>query len=133
MLQTTDQDKINQVFMQNLREKRRKLISDRPKRQQLYYIFHLILNQRKFSYNSCLAIAYYLRCFACRKSSSLKKSKAAKNDFYLDRGIEKLSRDLDIVNLLDIVKGFHVMKQVLFSQDDRFFLHLQRRDMIYSS
>ena len=47
--------------------------------------------------------------------------------------MEKLSRDLDIVNLLDIVKGFHVMKQVLFSQDDRFFLHLQRRDMIYSS
>ena len=47
--------------------------------------------------------------------------------------MEKLSRDLDIVNLLDIVEGFHVMKQVLFSQDDRFFLHLQRRDMIYSS
>ena len=47
--------------------------------------------------------------------------------------MEKLSRDLDIVNLLDIVKGFHVMKQVLFNQDDRFFLHLQRRDMIYSS
>ena len=25
------------------------------------------------------------------------------------------------------------MKQVLFSQDDRFFLHLQRRDMIHTS
>ena len=25
------------------------------------------------------------------------------------------------------------MKQVLFSQDDRFFLRLQRRDMIHSS
>ena len=40
----------------------------------------------------------------------MKKSEAGKKDFYLDKGIEKLSRDLDIVNLLDIVKGFHVMK-----------------------
>ena len=51
----------------------------------------------------------------------------------MDKGIAKLDRDLDIVKLLDIVKGYHVMKQVLFSQDDRFFLHLQRRDMIHSS
>ena len=45
-------------------------------------------------------------------------------------GIEKLSRDLDIVNLLDMIKGYQVMKQVLFNQDERFLLHLQRRDMI---
>ena len=91
------------------------------------------MNQRRLSYNLCLALAYYFRCFACRKTSSLKNNTRSKTDFYLDRGIEKLSRDLDIVNLLDIVKGFHVMKQVLFNQDERFFLHLQRRDMIYSS
>ena len=51
----------------------------------------------------------------------------------MDKGIEKLSKDLDIVNLLKIVKGYHVMMQVLFNQDDRFMLQLQRRDMIYSS
>ena len=85
------------------------------------------------SYNTCKALLYYFRCFCCRRSSSLKRSEATKTDFYLDKGIEKLERDLDIVKLLDIVKGYHVMKQVLFSQDDRFFLHLQRRDMIYSS
>ena len=59
--------------------------------------------------------------------------KSAEHDVYLDRGIDKLSRDLDIVNLLKLIKGYHVMKQVLFSHQDRFFLQLQRRDIIYSS
>ena len=40
---------------------------------------------------------------------------------------------MDILNLLEMVRGFNVMKQVLFNQDDRFLLDLQRRDMIYKS
>ena len=68
-----------------------------------------------------------------RKSKSLKKSKSSKVDYYLNKGINKLKRDLDIVNLLEIVKGFYVMKQVLFSLDDRFLLKFQRRDIIHSS
>ena len=47
--------------------------------------------------------------------------------------MDKLSRDLDIVNLLDIIRGYHVMKSVLFNFNDRFLLHLQRRDTICSS
>ena len=70
----------------------------------------MILNQRRLTYSTCKAFGYYFQCFACRKNSSLKTKKAAKQDFYLNKGIQKLSRDLDIVNLLEIVKGFHVMK-----------------------
>ena len=44
-----------------------------------------------------------------------------------------LFRDLDIVNLLEMIKDYHLMKQVLFSQDDRVFLQLQQRDMICTS
>ena len=66
-----------------------------------------------------MALGYYFRCFICRKnSSSLKKSKAFKTDFYLNKGISKLNHDLDIVNLLEIVKGYNVMKQVLFNHDE---------------
>ena len=78
-----------------------------------------------------MAMRYYLGCLACRKTSSLKRM--GSTDVYLDRGIDKLSRDLDIVNLLDLIKGYRVMKQVLFSQQDRFLLQMQRRDVIYSS
>ena len=31
-------------------------------------------------------------------------------DYYLNKGIAKLNRDLDIVNLIEIVKGFYVLK-----------------------
>ena len=51
----------------------------------------------------------------------------------LDKGKDKLYRDLDIVRLLEMIKDYHVMKQVLFTHDDRFFLQLQHRDMICSS
>ena len=41
-----------------------------------------------------------------------------------------LGRDLDIVNFLEMVKDYHMMKQVLFDEDDRILLRLQKRDMI---
>ena len=91
------------------------------------------MNQRRFTYNTCYAIAYYFRCFACRSSKRLKKIKSAKKDCELEKGKEMLSRDLDIVNLLGMIKDYHLMKQVLFTHDDRFLLHLQHRDMICST
>ena len=48
----------------------------------------------------------------------------------MDKGVEKLERDLDIVSYLEMVHGYRVMKQVLFDEDDRFFLNFQRRDLI---
>ena len=41
-----------------------------------------------------------------------------------------LDRDLDIVNLLKMIQGFRVMRSVLFTRDDNFFLQLQSRDVI---
>ena len=74
---------------------------------------------------------YFFRCRSCRRREKLKK--IAKKDFLLDKGKDKLYRDLDIVRLLEMIKDYHVMKQVLFTHDDRFFLQLQHRDMICSS
>ena len=68
-----------------------------------------------------------------RKKQSLKRNQHRKADFYLDRGIKKLDRDLDVSQLLEMVQVYRVMKQTLFSQDDRFFLRMQRKDVICSS
>lgn len=68
-----------------------------------------------------------------RKKQSLKRTQHRKADFYLDRGIKKLDRDLDVSQLLEMVQVYRVMKQTLFSQDDRFFLRMQRKDVICSS
>ena len=62
-----------------------------------------------------MAVCYNLRCLFCLKESSLKKRKKGKADFYLNRGIKKLTRDLDISNLLEMVQVYRVMKQTLFS------------------
>ena len=37
------------------------------------------------------------------------------------------------MNLLEMVQGYRVLIQTVFGQDDRFFLRLQRRDMICST
>ena len=86
------------------------IIEGKPTCEQLSYIFHLIMNQRRLTYNTCFAIGYYLRCFVCRKNNSLKQIKSAKTDFYMNKGIEKLTRDLDIFSLLDMIKGYSNMK-----------------------
>ena len=106
------------------------MLSLPPKRNQLYFIFHLILNQRIIVYRTWDAIKFYFSCRHCRKQRSLKKYKS--KDFYLNQGIQKLQTDLDIVNLLEIIKGFRIIQQVLFTKDDQFFLKHQRRDIIDS-
>ena len=98
--------------MHGLKANRSKLISQQPRRQQLYYIFHMILNIRRFSYNTCLALKYLLCCYDCRSRSSLKQN--ATQDYYLNKGIEKLNKDLDIVNLLTMIQGYRVLIQTMF-------------------
>ena len=53
---------------------------------------------------------YFFRCRNCRNRDKLKRNKSADKDFKLDKGRDKLYRDLDIVNLLEMIKDYHVMK-----------------------
>ncbi len=78
-------------------------------------MYHLILNQRKFVYSSCNALSYVFCCLICRKSKSLRNMKGGKKDFELDKGVDMLNRDLDVVNFLELTKDYHLIKQVLFN------------------
>ena len=44
-----------------------------------------------------------------------------------------LGRDLDVVNFLEMVKDYNMMKQVLFDENDRFLLRHQQKNMICTS
>ena len=68
-------------------------------------------------------LCYFCRCFYLRKRDKLKKIPAAKQDIRLNKGIEKLQRDLDIVAFLEMLQGFRVMKKTLFTKDERYLLH----------
>ena len=57
-----------------------------------------------------------LRCVCLRKKRTLLKAGTDRDlkEYYYRRGELKLERDLDIVNLLNMIKGYRVMQQVLF-------------------
>ena len=48
-----DESAKKETFKKQLSEQRKNLISHSPRRQQLYYIYHLILNQTRFTYTNC--------------------------------------------------------------------------------
>ena len=46
--------------------------------------------------------------------------------------MKKLERDLDIVNLINLMKGYRIMRKVLFNHDQRLLLKFQKQDVINS-
>ena len=72
-------------------------ISKRPKRQQLYYIYKMIMNRWNFEYSLNQAIKYFFKCNNFRSAKWLKEKPQRKVDLFLNKGIEKLKWDLDIV------------------------------------
>lgn len=48
-----DESAKKETFKKQLIEQRKNLISHSPRRQQLYYIYHMILNQTRFTYSNC--------------------------------------------------------------------------------
>ena len=46
-------------------------ISKKPKRQQLYYLYKMIMNRRMFVYSLQHVFRYFLKCYFCRSNKSL--------------------------------------------------------------
>ena len=110
------------------------MISDKPKKSELYWIYALILNQRKLVYTQCSVFKYYFKCLCCRKQSTLKKMKSdGKKDYLVNKGIKKLEADLDIVNILEIIKRARVLVNLTLTKDENLLLKSQRNDVIDST
>ena len=113
-----------------IRDASNRPISKRPKRQQLYFIYKMIMNRRNFEYSLRNALRYY---FNCRSSSSLNKKNKDKRDLYLNKGINKLKDDLDIVQLLKLIQNFGQSQHALFDDNEVKLMALQRRQVISSN
>ena len=46
------------------------------------------------------------------------------------QGKRKLTRDLDIENLIELIKGYRCMQKVLFNRDQLLYLQFQRKDVL---
>ena len=107
---------------------------NQPSKKQLYTIFHLIINQFKMQYNACNMFISFFKCLCLRKEQHLKRSKSQSQrlEYFYRKGEQKLERDLDVENLIHMIKGFRVMNQVLFNQNQQLFLKFQRQDQLLS-
>ena len=63
-----------------------------------------------------------LVCFCFRSKQNLNKTKAGRKEIFFKKGQKKLDRDLDIVNLINLMKSLRIMRQVLFSANQLYFL-----------
>ena len=73
---------------------------------------------------------YLARCFCLRKSEALRSMKKGRNDYYLQQGQKKLEKDLNIVNYFDLLKGFRLMQQVLFTEQQLVLLKFQQANVV---
>ena len=105
-----NRDSIKQSFSMA----RFKPIGARATYEQLNLVFKRILNQDLFDYSWKLIPFYYLKCLCCRSNKTLKK--VSKRDFYLKRGTRKLSKDMDIVNLVRMLAKVRIMNSILFTE-----------------
>ena len=112
----SSESKLADTFKRRVKRQRGKLISEKPKKQQLYWIFALILNQRRLVYDTCNLFSYYLRCNNCRKQSSLKKSKSGRIDYNLNQGIKKLDQDLDITKMIEVLQSAKILRYLVLTK-----------------
>ena len=103
-------------------------ISTRPKRQQLFWIYKMIMNRRNFEYTFTDGIKYYfwkiihMRGCPCRSNKSYKELKMPKKDIQLKKARKRLMEELDIVRLVKTIRNFEETQRVLFQDRERTLL-----------
>ena len=82
-------------------------------------MFNILINQEKLNYRVNNLVTSVLRCLCLRSTKSLrsKNSESDRLELMLRHGERKLTRDLDIVNLIDMIKGYRCIRKVLFDRN----------------
>ena len=118
-------------------------ISIKPQKQQLYFLYKLIMNRKMFHYSCTDRILVFFNristIFCCCKKRKIKNccskrfNSAEKQNRLFTKGKHKLTRDLDIVTLIQRQQMHDVNKQALYNSTERFLLQYQRRNVIESN
>ena len=93
-----------------------KYISKKPKKQQLYYLYKLILNRRSFTYRWAETLLLWSRkLFCCCSKKCIEKrckksfKTAEKKEKFFKKGKDNLKNDLDIVRLVSSIQNQSVI------------------------
>ena len=104
-----------------VRKARKIPVSKKPKRQQLYYVYTMLMNRKTLEYTFTNALMYALwlvrscRCCPFRTSKSMKLLKAPRADVYMNKAEARISQDLDIVKLIDKMHTVDDLKRNTFN------------------
>ena len=131
---TLDEEEMEHFIKENIKGL---YISEKPQRGKLYFLFNLMMNRTSFSFGwfdrALHRVSNILCC--CRKtciskSCSKRYQNAKKTHKLFEKGKKKLTRDLDIVKLIQHNQKNFINQQVIFNHDERFLLQFQRRNVI---
>lgn len=118
------------------RGKSKKIINEQPTRQQLYFLYKLIVNRSKIQYSLRDTFRYLIGnlnccCKAAKRSARYKE--AAHNVQVFKKGREKLNHDLDIVKVIHRSMANDIFFQTLNNYEQRYLLNFQRKRIIFTS
>ena len=116
-----------------IRENLKKPLSRKPKRQQLYYLYRIIMNRRKFHYTLKHVFKYYFKCIWCRSNKAIRQLNDGKRDLYYGRAERKLAKDLDVITLLQMIQSAEIVQSILFDKNARQLLQFQRKKVVTAS
>ena len=85
-----------------------KPINKRITREQINNIYRRIVNHDIFQYNKGLNLRYFFKCLCLRGDKSVKN--LSKSDFYLNKGVNKLNRDMDIIDFVRMGHYVYIMR-----------------------
>ena len=107
-------------------------ISKKPKKQQLYLIFKLIMNRKRFQFNfkERMAVMMSEICFCFKKRKAYLWAQKNQNSY--NRGVHKLTTDLDVNNIIERTKRADVVNSVNFNPAQRFLIQFNKGNVIHS-
>ena len=107
-----------------MKKARKQTVSARPKRQQLYWIYKMIMNRKNFEYNLKDGITYYwwkiihCRGCPCRPKGDRKTLKAPKKDIQFQKAKKRLLDELDIVKIVSSIRNLEQSQKVIFNENE---------------
>ena len=90
----------------------------------------MIMNRRTLEYSLKHVLCFYFKCLFCRNANSLRKLKDGKREIYFQRAEHKLRKNLDIVQLLRTIQAADQIQEVVFDNNARRLLQLQRHSVV---
>ena len=89
-------------------------------------IKNMIINRKRFNYNSWHVLQYLICCIACRQ----RRSRKWKTHLLYNQAKKKVYNQLDVVNILRWIEQLKLLSKVLLNHKQKFWLKFQKEHLL---